>query len=268
MDVLTDPRLIDLFKLFDEDGSSLLSFQEVALGLYQLTKDMDRSAQITMEALLMMGRDDNRTLNYEQFARLILAVVASAGTTFDEIADDLALALTRTTPICDADISRLLVADGFYEAAKDVASDMKHETLTMTALSFCRLQRLFDIWDVDGDGNISFAELTKGLRIFQQAAGNPDDAEKDAQILLAFDEDGDHRLGRKEFALAMAYYADVYKVDLHELIDFMCVTTMLGGEKTKSYQNAFRQSLGTGQGNRTVRPIHLQYYDEPADADS
>jgi len=264
---LQDPRLIELFKMFDKDGSRELSFKEVAMGLYQLSLDMDEAARTTMEVLLMMDRydQDKRTLNYDQFGRLILAIVASAGTSFDEIADDLTLAMARST-ITEKDFSKLLVADAFYQAAKEIQAETKHDAMVMDALSYGRLQRLFDLWDINGDGDISFEELMTGLKVFQSAAGIPDDAEKHAEILLGFDTDGDQALGRKEFAHAMMHYAEYYKIDLQELIDFMCVTTVLGEEKTKGYQNAFRQSL-IGQGNPEVKAVYLEYYDNTGDED-
>lgn len=266
MDMLQDPRLVDLFKMFDKDGSRELDFFEVAVGLYQMSLDMDESAQTTMEVLLMMDQSEKRTLNYEQFARLILAVVASAGTTFDEIADDLTLALAQNAVMTEDDLAKLMVANYCYDAAKEIQSEIKKESMVMDALSYGRLQKLFDLWDVNGDGDISFEELTDGLRVFQEAAGIQDNAEKHAEILLSFDTDGDQALGRKEFAHAMLHYADLYKTNLHELIDFMCVTTVLGNEKTKAYQNAFRQSL-IGTGNPDVKPAFMEYYEAPGEDD-
>lgn len=269
MDMLQDPRLIELFKLFDKDGNRELEFQEVAMGLYQMSLDMDESARTTMEVLLMMDNKqvgETRTLNYEQFGRLILAVVASAGTSFDEIADDLTLAMSRPANLNEDDMAKLMVADAFYEAATELQAEQAAQAHEMNALTYGRLQKLFDLWDVDGSGDLSFEELSTGLREFQSAAGIPDDAEKHAELLLQFDVDGDQELGRKEFSRAMLAYADYYKVDLHELIDFMCVTTVLGEEKTRGYQNAFRQSL-IGKGNPEVKPCNLQYYEDTGDED-
>jgi len=266
MDMLQDPRLVELFKLFDEDGSRELSFEEVAIGLYQMSLNMDESARTTMEVLLMMDRDDRRTLNYEQFGRLILAVVASAGTSFDEIADDLTLAMTRTATMSQEDFEKLIVSEAFYEAAKELQAEARHDGKVLDALTYGRLQKLFDLWDVNGDGDLSFEELSSGLRMFQSAAGIPEDAEKHAELLLGFDVDGDQALGRREFAHAMVHYADYYKIDVQELIDFMCVTTVLGEEKTRGYQNAFRQSL-IGTGNPEVKAVCLEYYEDTNDND-
>jgi Ca2+-binding EF-hand superfamily protein len=265
MDILTDPRLIDLFKLFDSDGSGLLCFAEVALGLFQLAKSMDEAAQTTMQVLLMMDQDDDRTLTYDQFARLVLAFVASAATTFDEIADDLTLELTRAKPIREEDVRQLVISDETYAVFKEYSLGLEHRNLSMNALCYGRLQKLFDLWDVNRDGTISHAELTNGLETFQTAAGIPDDAERQASMLLALEDDGDKVLGREEFADAIVHCSSIYRVSLHELIDFMCVMTVLGEEKTKGYQNAFRQSIAGGEA--TFRPAHMQYVDSPADAD-
>jgi Ca2+-binding EF-hand superfamily protein len=254
MDVLTDPRLIDLFKLFDSDESGSLCFAEVALGLFRLAKSMSESAQATMEVLLMMDQDDDRMLTYDQFARLVLAFVACAGSTFDEIADNLVLELTRVQPILDEDVTRLVVSNSLYKAYNDFTLASEQGAIAVDALGFGRLQRLFDLWDVDGDGSISFSELTCGLRNFQSAAGISDDAEKRASELLAFEDTGGSALSREAFVAAIVDCGEAYQVCLHDLIDFMCVITILGEENTKGYKNAFRQTL-TGLDT----PLHPVY---------
>lgn len=266
LDLLHDPRLVELFKCFDKDGSRTLSFAEVAIGLYQLYHDMDQSAKLTMDALLLMDRNDTRTLDYGQFGRLILAVVASADTTFDEVADDLALAIAQLNRMSNEAIEKLVLADAAYEMFKDIEDDLTDQAKILDALAYSRLQKLFDLWDANGDGDISFAELTDGLRLFQKAIGTPDDAEKHAKLLLGFDEDGDQALGRKEFAHAMVHYSEAYGVNLHELIDFMCVTTALGDERTRGYQAAFKQSF-SGEGIKIVQPVFMEYYDATGEED-
>lgn len=87
--VLAHTRMEELFILFDKDGSGELTFKEVAIGLYQITRNVEESTKAAMDLLLMMDKNDTRTLNYEQFCRLILAIVATANSTFEELADDL-----------------------------------------------------------------------------------------------------------------------------------------------------------------------------------
>jgi hypothetical protein len=71
------------------------------------------------------------------------------------------------------------------------------------------------------------------------------DAQKQAQLLIGFDEDGDHQLDPREFANAMSSYAKALKVELHELIDFMCVTAVIGDEDTNEFRNAYGKALNS-----------------------
>lgn len=258
LNILKDPRLEELFQLFDNDGSGELTFQEVAIGLYHISSSMDRAARTTMEVLLMIDKDDSRTLDYEEFGRLIMAVLASAQMTFDELADELALALANEIQISDEEMTKLMVADAFYELA--------NEQNSLDALAYGRLQKLFDIWDVDGSGTITLQELTTGIRSYHNAAGIQDDSARTAEALLKFDGSGDQALDRHEFAHAMVNYAEVYGVEVHVLIDFMTVTYALGDERANGYQNGFRQSLGE-QKNRRMSAVHTMFYDETEDAD-
>lgn len=266
LDMLQDPRLVELFKLFDKDGDRELSVAELTLGLYPMMPNLDKAARVTMEALLTMDKEDSRELNFGQFGRLMLAVVAAANTTFDEVADDLALFLVQDRKISERAKARLMIEDEHYKAVRSLHKKFGEKVSpNLDALAYGRLQKLFDLWDENGDGDISFEELTQGLQLFQKAVGT-DDAEGHAEALLGFDTDGDQALGRNEFAMAMAHYAKIFGVNLHELIDFMCVTTALGDERTKGYQVAFRQSV-MGDGNVEVKPVCMEYYEERDDND-
>jgi Ca2+-binding EF-hand superfamily protein len=242
-DMLTDKRMMELFNLFDQDGSRTLPFWAVATALYPATLEMKESVRVTMSLLLMMDKDDKRTLNYEQFSRLIMAIVAAADTTFENISDDLMIALTRSDTISAEALRDLLVDKESKKIAKEMDREAKKDEGKINALQYARLQKLFDMWDIDGDGDITPGELQMGLKKFQDAAGMNVDAKKEAMALSSgFDSDGDRRLDRREFARAMVHYAKVYKVDLHDLIDFMGVATSLG-ENTEGFQAAYGKAL-------------------------
>ena len=194
-----------------------------------------------MNLLLMMDKKESRTLTYEQFGRLIMAIVAAANSTFDEIADDLTVALLSHDTISEDDLATLMVADALYETATDDNGKRKDLSI-VDSLSYCRLKKLFDLWDVDGDGDITLSELTDGLQKFQNAAGLEGDAKREASELLGFDEDGDQKLDPREFANAMSQYAKKFGVDLHDLIDFMCVTSVQGAD-TQGFQDAYGRAL-------------------------
>jgi Ca2+-binding EF-hand superfamily protein len=254
-DMLVDPRMIELFKLFDKDGSRVLTFKEVACGLYQVTANMEESVRTTMNLLLMMDKNDTRTLNYEQFGRLIMGIVASAATTFDEIADELTMSMMEGNDISDEDLATLIVADEETDGEKEADMD---------ALSYNRLQKLFDLWDDDGNGDITFQELVGGLKKFQKVIEGPDNAEETAQAMVGFDEDGDGVLGRKEFANAMQYYSKVVGVELHDLIDFMCITA-LGDDENLDYQDAYKQSVVNKSAIPKMKDVSTDYFEDDGD---
>jgi Ca2+-binding EF-hand superfamily protein len=274
-DMLSDERMAELFRLFDIDGTGVLVFKDVAVGLYlhAINDDSDTfKNERTLTAynlLLMMDKNDKRTLNYEQFGRLMMAVVAAANCTFDDIADDLTLALTtHTNYIDDKTLTSLFVPDSVYQLAKEINRGFKKKgksiDMMMNPLSFGRLNKLFQLWDVDGDQNLTLDELTDGLERFQTAiAGYPNTdknktskngngvsssnhAQQHALQLFDFDTDGNNTLDTVEFSCAMVHYAKSHNVDLHELIDFMCVTTVMGSSSadSKSFQAAYGRALG------------------------
>ena len=107
-----------------------------------------------------------------------------------------------------------------------------HERLRpIDSLTYKRLKKLFKLWDVDRDGDISSSELANGLRVFQAEYGITVDAHAIAQALIKLNEDGDDHLDPRQFARAMMQYARQFGVDMHELIDFMCTTASRGGKK-------------------------------------
>lgn len=238
--MISDKRMRELFKLFDRDGSRELLFWDVATSLYPVTLEMDEAVQKAMGLLLMMDKDDKRRLDYDGFARLIMAIVAAADSSFDNVADDLMIAVTRNDSISPEDLETIVVSKESKRIAREMA---KESNIKISALQYARLQKLFDLWDIDGDGGIQPAELNKGLQKFQNASGVNANAKKEALALsLNFDMDGNNELDRREFAAAMAHYAKAYQVELHDLIDFMCVATLLGDNVT-GFQAAYGEAL-------------------------
>ena len=232
LESLNDPRMQTLYDLFDVDGDGSVSFKEVACGLYHLTNNMDEAAKATTGLLFMLDKDDQRVLGFQQFAKLILAVAASTGISFDEVADDLTLALSSDQAVLGDDVLReLTLADKEYSKVRN--QERHQKTLEkIDALSYNRCVRLFDLWDADGDGTLDFDELFQGLCKYHMAARdgkNDEDVRQAAQtIILSQDVDGDQLLDRDEFACAMIAYAGSMGTDVHGLIDFMCVATALG----------------------------------------
>ena len=141
-----------------------------------------------------------------------------------------------------------MVADVIYETTRDdkilqKQGDVVDVNLIVSNLSYGRLKKLFDLWDLNSDGDISLAELTMGLKAFHDAAKLDGDPELEARILLKFDSNNDKRLNHREFSEAIVFYAKSFGVELHILIDFMCVTNTIGGRDMNPFQHIFGISL-------------------------
>lgn len=257
LEMLADPRLMEIFDLFDKEGTRELTFKEVAIGLYQLTSDMEQSAKTTMELLLMMDKEEKRTVNYEQFGRLMMGVLAALGKnkTFDEVADELVLALTTNTKISEADMASLIVADSVFAGFQQQQQVAKN-AVDIDKITFGRLQKLFDLWDTDRSGDIDHDELHSGFSKFEKSAGlKPMSPEIHVQV---FGADKTRSFSRAEFSQAMMHYSRLSGVDLHQLIDFMCLTASLPEDSANAYSQAYSATFDNGKDSNS-KPMHLQY---------
>lgn len=239
--ILNDPRMMALFVLFDKDADSTVDFKEVAIGLYKLTNNMEDSAKNAAALLLMMDRNDQRVLTYETFAKLIMSVAATSNMTFDELADQLTLALTDKTELSEQVMNEIMIVEENLEKIQQAQAEKSERKKTMDALSYSRTQKLFEMWDADGDGTIDFQELYGGIRKYLKASHvSPLDAEKDALMIMGHDKDSNQALDNEEFAYAMVNYAESINRPLHELIDFMCVVSSKESSKVEDFEATFK----------------------------
>lgn len=240
-DAMSDPRMVALFALFDKDGTGDITFNEAAVGLWQLTDNMEESAKAAVNVLLMMSEDDDRTLDYEGFSQLILSITGASGMSFDEAADDMTLAMLQEKTISEEDLLSLMVGEAVYNEAKEMIAEEKEAEAILDALQFGRLQKLFEIWDSDGDEQISFEELVNGMRKFQGRMELEESVQRAAMLMIGFDEDQSQTLDKIEFARAMVKYAKAAEVPLDDLVDFMCVVSVM--EENSPQEKAFFHSI-------------------------
>lgn len=243
--LLNDPRMMELFELFDTDKDSVVYFKDVALGLYQLTGSMQEAQRQAAALLLMMDQDDQRVLTFDKFAKLIMAMAGASATPFDDLYKQLKDASTDQgrTPVSQEMLDELAVTK------IETADQEKETTKTLDALSYGRTSRLFDLWDLDKSGTIDFQELLAGLRKYQRALSNHSydntsnlaDVERDALNLIGHDQDSNQELDKEEFAVAMANYAEAIHIDLHDLIDFMCVVS--SQSETTEYEAMYSDAV-------------------------
>mmetsp|Transcript_16377 Transcript_16377/g.35580 ORF Transcript_16377/g.35580 Transcript_16377/m.35580 type:complete len:450 (+) Transcript_16377:31-1380(+) len=236
---LTDERMVALFTLFDVNNDNAVEFKEVALGLYKMTDDMEESSRAALAALLMYDEDENKTLDYVEFTKLVLNVISTApdDVSFDEMIDDMLKAAAMPAIMSEEDLAMLVVADEMQKAVMELEETAREIAEVVDAVQYGRMQRLFDLWDLDHDGSIDFSELALGMRKFQEAKDMEDTIAETVAAMLTFDENDDQKLDRVEFAVFLAKYAQAAEIDLHELIDFMVVASALkdNSEAEKAY---------------------------------
>lgn len=242
---LVDKRMLALFMLFDLDHDGSVDFVEVALGLHKLTGDMESSSVAAVGCLLTFDEDESRSLDYVQFAKLILNMAAASDKKFEEVADELTISMCDAQVITGAELKELAVADTLYNAALDEAEAQRDALEAIGALQYTKLHKLFDLWDTDHDEFIQFDELVVGMRKFQDAMDIEESVQDAALVMLGFDANNDQKLDRVEFAVALTSYARELEVDPVDLIDFMVVVSALADddELEKEYLKAIAPSV-------------------------
>ncbi|KAG7362322.1 EF hand domain containing protein [Nitzschia inconspicua] len=95
---MDDERMVVLFHLFDSDMSGSVSFQEVVMGIYKITEDLDGAAATAVAALLLFDDDGSQTLDYAQFTKFILQLIAAADMPYNEAIFSLTEAAARDDP--------------------------------------------------------------------------------------------------------------------------------------------------------------------------
>lgn len=243
-DVLLDDRMVALYNMFDLNGDGKVEFKEVALGLFKMTDNMEESSKAAMAALLMFDEDSNKTLDYLEFSKLIMNVVYQFGEDFEELIDDMLKCASQPAVMSDEDLALLVVGDEMATAATELADLEKEVAEVINVVEYGRMQRLFDLWDLDHDGTIDFSELALGMRKFHEAKSMEDTLAETVAAMLTFDENDDQKLDRVEFAVFLAKFSKAAEVDLHELIDFMVVASALkdDDEAEKAFINSIAAS--------------------------
>ena len=146
-----DERMKALYKLFDFENNGIVSFNEVVLGLYKITEDIEGTSKVAVEALLVMEEEDTRDLTFEQFAKLMMNVVAAhpENVRFEDIADKLTIMAAQPFVFDTNTIQNLFAMDRTLKRAVQdfqLNEDTKQaETAELTTVEKGKAARLFDI---------------------------------------------------------------------------------------------------------------------------
>ena len=257
-DAVVEVRMMLLFQMMDWQSRGEVSFESVVKSLFNVTKHMD---EIPRKALLMCAEGpegDQRMLDYPQFSSLLLNVVAAGSLNFHDVANSMTLAFCKDD-VTTVDMSDLFVSESTYHKAveqNDIAGTNERDVLD--ALQYGRLNRLFDLWDLDHSGELDFSEFVLGMRKFHEAKEVDQTLEESVETMLSFDTNNDQKLDRKEFAALLSQFAKAAKVPLHELIDFMVVTSAV--KDNSQVEKAYIESVKT----RATEKLRNQIQGQPS----
>jgi len=226
---LTHPKFFNLFQMFDKNSDRTIDFKEVAMGLFKLRGDMDKSTQDAMDILLLLDKEDKRCLSYEQFVTLILKVFAAEGEKIFDIIDDVIDKMNDGRKVGVKAATILIISEAIYNGHVEMMAAEREDSEVMDALQYAKLLKLFDIYDTSNDGYISLEELLIGCRTFHKTLGIDKDVTIDETTLtmLEYDKDKNQKMDKDEFALCVVRYARMNNMDLHDMIDFLANKALL-----------------------------------------
>ena len=163
---LRDERMKALFGIFDINGDGEIDFKEVVIGMYKLTEDIEGASKLAVSALLMYDDNNSRTLDYKQFAKLILNVVSASPdhVKFDDVADTMTRLACDPVQISSEELSQLFSMDKSLKTAEDLQDAYDDDVGILKTELYQKVNKLFDLFDADHDGGINFQELALGLR--------------------------------------------------------------------------------------------------------
>jgi Ca2+-binding EF-hand superfamily protein len=225
---MKDRRMKALFNVFDEHGEGAVDFKDVVVGMYKLMEDIDEASHAAVTALLLFDTEEKRELQYKDFCRLMLNVVASSpdNITFDDVADT----LTRNATELSSGVTRELVMEKFSmdkesKLLLNIADD--EELVNLGVVELSKMDRLFHMFDNDHDDMISAEELALGLAKFHDTVGMNRTVEETKQVMRTFDKSANGKLTKNEFAAFVVNYASTTNHDLVDFLDFMIVVMNL-----------------------------------------
>jgi len=218
-----EARIAFLFKLLDYMGTGLVDIGHVEKSLTQILNEL--SNKKFRKDLFEI----DRKLNYEGLMDLLIGVVAASSADID--IDDVCNSMTLV--LCDPDLldskqklkRRTWTIRRSLHVDEDAANDLQ-----TTASEKDKINKIFDLWDTDQDGEIGFEELFLAWR---KMHGETKEMEKtfdeciDVISKFEFAVDKDQKLDKTEFGAFLAIFSEQTGGDLISMLDFMVVRCAL-----------------------------------------
>lgn len=234
---MKDRRMKALFSVFDENEAGAIDFKDVVVGMYKLMEDIDEASNAAVTALLLFDEEEKRELQYKDFCRLMLNVVASSpdNITFDDVADTLTRnAIDMSSGVTSDYVMEKFNMDRTSKILLHIADDQELADLSVVELA--KIDRLFGMFDNDHDEMISSRDLALGLAKFHATTGMAKTVEETENVMKAFAKTCDGMLTTPEFAAFIVNFASSADQDLVDFIDFMIVVMALK-ENTVAFKN-------------------------------
>mmetsp|Transcript_9613 Transcript_9613/g.14086 ORF Transcript_9613/g.14086 Transcript_9613/m.14086 type:complete len:562 (-) Transcript_9613:233-1918(-) len=257
-DALSDTRMMDLFTMFDQDGNGDIDFKEVANGIFKMKDIFAKSTQQVVHLMIMYDRDGNRTLDYDEFAWLILGICAIGEAEFGDVADALIEAVSSNNGLDDFNQE---VSNDLFNNRQNLLDEIKEKRGVDDALAYAKTDMLFDLWDSNDDGLLSYEELTLGLRKYMKTTNLVAMTEESLFTMLEFDKDENQKLDKDEFAHLLVKFAKKANKSVHELIDFLAVISVVSENEEK--EEEYIKSI-SDQANAQIKAV--EEYDPKAKA--
>ena len=141
-------------------NSDSVAFEDVVKSLYHVTQKMDENPRKTL--LMCSENDENRRLDYPHFSSLLLNVVAAGALNFHDVANSMTLAFCKDD-VSRTDMTDLFVGSDVSQLALGESEKSLDESVVLDALQYGRMNRLFDLWDIDHSGDLDFEEVVLGF---------------------------------------------------------------------------------------------------------
>lgn len=205
-----------LFNLWDLDGDGVISFSELAEGLraFPYMGSEGDAAKAAFDAMLEFDADGNRELDREEFERFLIKLAEGIGGDFDSVAELMVLQASFGIEPEGADAT--------LEALDPAQAVARREGLARkAAIVDQRMVHLYQLFDSDGDGTISFSEVAKGLALFAPGADPTEAAAAAAEAMAEFDMDSTRTLDYKEFCDFVLSFVKTGGLVFTEVADYL-----------------------------------------------
>lgn len=234
-------RFLLTFQMFDLNRNDRVLYSHVVKSLYGIAHHIQRRFQ----KLLLVhsdGDDDEERIDIAQFIKLLAAVVAACSSEsigIHEVFDAITIfqCCNQETKAQEESYNDLFMENSLSKIAiQDSVSSSSNPScnkLPLSQVDLIRVEQLFLLLDLDGDGTIDASELFLGLRKFHCDQKQMDQTlEEVSRAIKHYDIDGNPNgsLDFFEFAMMLHEFAQATKVtNMVSLIDFMVVHIVLEG---------------------------------------